>query len=135
MRKIIAIVVGFFAGMLLVSAGHILSSLMHPLPEDLNINDTEGLLAHIQAMPVKVILLIICFHIIAGFISSFLASRIADSHQLYIGFFVGLLFIVSTVSNAFRFPHSFWMTALDIFGVILFVFLGARMGSKSSSNS
>lgn len=134
MRRIIAVVVGFIAGMVLVLIGSLIIRELHPMPEDLNIHDHERLLDWKKSIPNKLLMIEIIFHVLAGFLSSFLAARIADSYKFYIGIFIGLLFVVSTIVNAFSLPHSFWMTALDIFGVLIFVYLGAKLGSRITQN-
>ena len=135
MRRIIAILVGFIIGMILVMIAHIVVRNLHPMPADLNIHDREGLLDWKRSIPYKVILIEVSFHIVAGFSAAFLAARITDQNKFYIGLFIGLLFVFSTIANVFSFPHSFWMAVFDVFGVIIFAYLGARIGSGSSSSN
>ena len=134
MKKVIGIIVGFVLGLIIVGVGHVISSGMYPPPEDLNINDQEMLIEYIQGMPTKAIVFVIFSHAMAGFFSAFIAARLSDEYKLYVGYFVGVLFVISTVVNAFSLPHSFAVAGIDIFSTIFLAFLGARLGARSGEN-
>lgn len=133
MKRITAVIVGFIAGMILVSLGHMLSTINHPPPADLSIHDKEGLDTYIKSMPLTAYLFVVLSHFLASLIGSFVAARISDQYKFYFGLFVGALFVIATISSNLSLPRSPKFVILDIGLALVATYLGAKLGSQSRS--
>ncbi len=135
MKRIIGIIVGFILGIIIVSGGHMLSTLNYPPPSDLIIHDKEALRNYIQNMPNSAVSFVILSHFLGSFFGSFVSAKISNDYKFYIGLFVGSLFIIATIANNLNMPHSLNFGILDISLTVIAAYFGARMGSKNGINS
>jgi putative membrane protein (TIGR04086 family) len=130
LRRVVAILAGLVVGFLVVALLSMVSGMMYPPPPDLNINDTEGLMAHMQSLPPSAFMMIIFAHSLGTFTGAFLASKLARANKFYYGLFVGALFVVASISNDMMLPHPNWMIVSDIICVAIAAYLGGRLGAR-----
>ena len=129
-QRILAVFVGLLLGMMVISAGHMMSTRWYPPPETLNPADNDALLEYIRSMPLVSIAFIIISHALGAFSGAYIAARFADSYKYAVGLFVAVLFLVATSAHAIILPHSFTVAATDFFAVFFAGWGGTRIGAR-----
>lgn len=114
LRKIVGIVTGLVVGMIGMMLLHMLSMIIYPLPDGVDVNDPESLGQYIPNMPLGAFIMVWMAHGGGAFIASATCTAIAGS-RWYIGAgILGVLFTLAGIANLLMLPHPLWFAAVDL---------------------
>jgi len=123
MRKILGIILGALAAMLIISA----IGRLYPIP-DLESDDPAALAAVVGNMTTTAKLLVAAGWLVGPLAGVWLALRISDWRMA--GWVVVLVVLIGSVVNIASLPHPFWMQACAVLLPILGGALGIRAHRK-----
>jgi uncharacterized membrane protein len=106
MRKIMGVVLGAVAAMLVVAAFDALAGRLYPMPA-LESADPAALADVIGGMPISAKLLVVAGWLIGPLAGAWLALRIGDWRMA--GRIVTAIVLAGSIANILMLPHPFWM--------------------------
>jgi hypothetical protein len=122
--RVIAVVCGLLAGGAIVAGVEGLSSLVHPLPEGLELNDREALQQWVATLPVSAFLMLLVAWFAGCTVGAGIARWIAPRRSAIPAVIVCVLLTVATIFNLAVLPHPWWMWP----GGILACLVGGLVG-------
>jgi len=128
-RYVVALVLGFIAGFVMVFAGTALSSLLFPLPEGFDLKDQKAFAGHISSLPFTAFLLTLAAHASGPFVAGLVCSAIVRRFWLPGQIGLGFAFLAGGVMTLFEFPHPLWFAVADLLLYLPAVLAGAATGS------
>jgi len=134
-KRVLAVILGFVTGFVLVTLIQSISAGMYPPPEDLIAQDTEALKAYFSSLPTKARYIILAAHAIGCFGAAYITSKFADNYKFYLGLLVGLMMLVAGASYNLASYSPIWAFAADIISSLCFAYLGAKWGSFSQKTA
>ena len=129
LKNIGAVLLAVVVGNIIIYSMHLLGHAIYPLPEGVDMNNSEQLAAYIPKMPLGALLMVLLAHQAGSFAGSILACglRRKSGHVMRIGWVVGGLFLVFGVLNLFMLPHPVWFAVVDTLLYIPVALVGARL--------
>ncbi|WEJ99028.1 MAG: hypothetical protein P0Y59_19100 [Candidatus Sphingomonas phytovorans] len=121
MRKILSIILGALAAMLVVSAFDSLAGYLYPMPQ-LESDDPAALAAVVAGMPIAAKLLVAAGWFAGPLAGAWLALRISDWRMA--GRIVTAVVLAGSIANIVMLPHPFWMQAC----AVLLPIVGGALG-------
>ena len=124
MRKILSVVLGAVAAILVVAAFDALANHFYPMPE-LESDDPAALAAVIGGMPITAKLLVVAGWLVGPLAGAWLALRISDWRMA--GRIVTAVVLAGSIANILMLPHPLWMqicaVALPVAGGVIGIWL------------
>jgi len=98
-RNFVAVIIGITVAGAIVWTIEMANYNMHPLPPGLDLNDMEGMKAHIETLPALAFVMLLIAHILGAIGGAWVASIVADSHErkISIGIGIFLLFMIADI--------------------------------------
>lgn len=127
MRSFVAVIAGMVVAVTVVSVFDLLASLMHPLPEGIDVNDMAALQAHAAAAPVSALALVLLGWAAGPFAGGLVASRVAARRRASYAWIIMSLLFAATLANLFAIPHPTWMVAGAVLLIPAAGWLAARL--------
>jgi hypothetical protein len=127
LRRIGAVIVGLIVAFLLVFAAEGIAHKIFPPPPGTNMQDMAQVKAFVATLPLSVLLIVLTGWLIATFVATWLAARIAGTPiPAYI---VGALLLCAGIANAFMIPQPVWFSIASFVIYIGATWVGARSGA------
>ena len=118
LRKIISVVVGLMAAMLVISIVESLNTKLYPLPKDIDIADREAMQTYISSLPTTALIIVLAGYVLGSFVCGLLIRIISKSDDKIPVYLAGLGLTTAGSVNAFSFTHPWWFMVLS---VIIFI--------------
>lgn len=106
---ILATLCGLLAGGVVVGMVEAMSSLMHPMPADLDRNDVEQVRGWVSTLPISAMFMLLAAWCSGCTVGGWVARRLSVQRSSYAAMIVVTLFTLATVSNLILLPHPSWM--------------------------
>jgi hypothetical protein len=84
-------------------------TVLYPMPEGLDMADSEAMTAYVATLPVMALLLVIVAHLGQASVGGWVAARLAGSHPMRLAMVVGTLSMLGGVANMFNIGGPAWM--------------------------
>ncbi len=130
LRNIAGAIIGIAVAVLTVMFVEWISHSLFPLPDGLEITDTEALNAHLGSLPLKAFLLLLAGNLIATFDGVLSACLIGRTRPFFYALLIGMLMIAATASNLLMFRHPDWYSAAVLIGIVLSAWLATIIARK-----
>jgi len=134
-RKISAVVLGVVVAVVLIIAIEALGHSAYPLPEGLDISNSEAMQAYVMGLPIGALLFVMGAWLVATLAGGLLACFIARETPLVYAAIVGGLVLLGTVINLMSVPHPPWFSITSVLAIIAMIFLTGRLGTSFVSSS
>lgn len=134
-RKISAVVLGVVVAVVLIIAIEALGHSAYPLPEGLDISNSEAMQAYVMGLPIGALLFVMGAWLVATLAGGLLACFIARETPLVYAAIVGGLVLLGTVINLMSIPHPPWFSITSVLAIIAMIFLTGRLGTSFVSSS
>ena len=134
-RKIIAVVLGVVVAVVLIIAIEALGHAVYPVPEGLDISNTEAMQAYVTGLPIGALLFVMGAWLVATLGGGLLACFIARETPLVYAAIVGGLVLLGTIINLMSIPHPTWFSITSVLAIIAIIFVTGRLGSSFVSSS
>ncbi|HXA15877.1 MAG TPA: hypothetical protein VN380_02705 [Thermoanaerobaculia bacterium] len=125
-RGIGAVIVGMIVAILLVLGAEAISHQIYPPPPGMSMKDMTKVKAFVATLPMSVLLIVLAGHLIATFVATWTAAKIARGPIA--GFIVGTLLLAGGIVNAFTIPQPAWFSIASFVIYIGATWVGARAG-------
>ncbi len=134
-RKISALVLGVVVAVVLIIAIEALGHSAYPVPEGLDISNSEAMQAYVMGLPIGALLFVMGAWLVATLAGGLLACFIARETPLVYAAIVGGLVLLGTVINLISIPHPPWFSITSVLAIIAMIFLTGRLGTSFVSSS
>jgi hypothetical protein len=128
LRRVGAVIVGMIVAFLLVAGAEGIAHKVYPPPPGTNMQDMAQVKAFVATLPLSVLLIVLTGWLIATFVATWLAARIAQTPIP--GYIVGALLLCAGIANAFIIPQPVWFSIASIVIYIGATWVGARAGAR-----
>lgn len=128
-RHIGAVIVGLIVAFLLVAGAEGIVHRIYPPPPGTNMQDMNQVKSYIASMPLTPMLIVLAGWLIATFVATWLAAKIAGNPIP--GYIVGALLLCAGIANAFIIPQPVWFSIASILIYIGATWVGARAGART----
>jgi len=132
LRRIGAVIVGMIVAFLLVAGAEGIAHKIYPPPPGTNMQDMAQVKAFVATLPLSVMLIVLTGWLIATFVATWLAARIAGTPIP--GYIVGALLLCAGIANAFIIPQPVWFSIVSIMIYIGATWVGARAGARPKAS-
>jgi hypothetical protein len=129
LRRIGAVIVGMIVAFLIVAGAEGLAHKIYPPPPGTNMQDMDQVKAFVATLPLSVLLIVLAGWLLATFVATWLAARIAGTPIP--GYVVGALLLCAGIANAFMIPQPVWFSIASIVIYIGATWVGARAGAPA----
>jgi len=134
-RKISAVVLGVVVAVVLIIAIEALGHSAYPVPQGLDISNSEAIQAYVMGLPIGALLFVMGAWLVATLAGGLLACFIARETPLVYAAIVGGLVLLGTVINLMSVPHPPWFSITSVLAIIAMIFLTGRLGTSFVSSS
>ncbi len=129
MRKVLGAVAGIATAVLTVMLMEWLSHTVYPVPDGIDLSNTEALTTYVAAAPLSALLLLLAGYLIATFDGTFVACLIGRAPSYIYALLIGVLMLAATASNLIIIPHPTWFSVAAIVGIIASAWLAWKVAS------
>ena len=133
-RRFAAIVAGVIGGGIVVSLIQMVSSLIYPPPEGLDLADQEQLANWIESLPVGAFVLVAVAHGMGATFGGMICAALIPVRWMIGPLIVGVLFLVLGIVNATMVPHPSWFLPIDLMLYLPCAWIGGLMPQRTSQN-
>jgi len=130
LRRIAAVILGFFISAVLFTAFQFLISKQFPPDEGFNSYDPEALEIYLRSLPNKMFVMITGAFALATFFGSFFTAKNADKYKLYLGLTVGGMMLVGVVTYISVMMAPKWMIIAAPLAILVVAFIGGKLGAR-----
>jgi hypothetical protein len=134
-RKISAVVLGVVVAVVLIIAIEALGHSAYPVPEGLDITNSEAMQEYVMGLPIGALLFVMGAWLVATPAGGLLACFIARETPLVYAAIVGGLVLLGTIINLMSIPHPRWFAVTSVLAIIAMIFVTGRLGSSLVSSS
>ncbi len=129
-RKVAAVVLGVIVAVVFIIAIEALGHSVYPVPEGLDITDTEAMQAYVTGLPIGALLFVMGAWLVATLAGGLLACFIARETPLVYSAVVGGLVLLGTIINLMSVPHPPWFSITSVLAIIAMIFVTGRLGAS-----
>ena len=127
LKNIITVILGLVAGMVAMSAGHLLSNEIMPPPEGMDLSNMESFAANADKLTTVHWMLALLSHALGPLVSGFIAGKFLASHHTKILWGIGIVWTILGIMNLMMIPHPMWFKLMDVLIYLPMTFLGAKL--------
>ncbi len=133
LRGALAIVVGLIVGGMVNMALVMVSPLIIPPPEGVDVTDMESLRNSMHLFKAHHFVFPFLAHALGTLVGAFLAASIAVKHKSGFALGIGVFFLIGGLVNAFLIPAPLWFEAVDLVAAYLpMSWLGAQIALRKT---
>ncbi len=126
LRGIGAVIAGMIVAFLLVFGAEAISHQIFPPPPGMSLQDMAKVKAFVATLPLSVLLIVLAGHLIATFVGTWTAAKIARGPIA--AFILGALLLAAGIVNAYTIPQPLWFSIASFAIYIGATLVGARAG-------
>ena len=130
-KQVISVVVGVIAGMAAMMVVNYVSIIMYPVPDGLDMSNSEAMSNYIDQLPILAKLIVLISWMAGAFVGGLVAALIApEGKGRALAILVGALLMGGGIVNALSIPHPMWMLIIGLLLYIPLAHLGAKAAGK-----
>ncbi len=126
-RRILAVLAGVAAAMVMIMALQIATSAIYPPPPGIDWTDPQAKNAYVASMPLGAFLLILVAYAVGSLIGGLAATAVSDRSSAKPAIIVGVLLTATGASNLAEIHHPLWFAVTSTLVYVPFAWLGARV--------
>ncbi len=126
-KNILVSIAAIFVGGLCVGLGHTIQFQLIPLPEGMDFNSEESVLAHVHEITAGGWALTLLAHALGPLVSGFLAAKFAATQHRRVVHIIGIVWTIVGIMNLFNMPHPTWFMIADVCMYLPMAILGGRL--------
>jgi len=129
LKNVLAVIAGIIIGSI-VNMGLInLSSIIIPLPPEVDSSNMESIKANMHLYQAKHFIMPFLAHALGTLVGALVATKIAASHKIKFALGIGLLFLSGGVMMVMELPSPMWFNVLDLaLAYLPMAYLGWKLG-------
>ncbi len=118
LRKVLGALAGIATAVLTVMLMEWLSHIIYPLPDGIDLSNSEALTTYVAAAPLGALLLVLAGYLIATFDGTLVACLIGSGPPYIYALLIAVLMLAGTASNLIIIPHPTWFSISAVVGII-----------------
>ena len=130
-RNVLAVLAGAVAGSVVNMAIVLLSLVLFPLPEGVNMNNPVSMQSYIETLPWTAFVLVWKAHAGGTLAGGVVAAWIAGSRKLLCAMVVGLFFLVGGAINLYQLQHPVAFAVIDLLSYLPAAYLGGGIMTRT----
>jgi hypothetical protein len=131
LRRIAAVIFGFFISAILFTAFQFLIRNQYPPPDGFNYYDYEALDIYLKSLPNKMFVLITGAFAISTFFGSLFTAKKSEAYKVYMGLIVGGMMLVGVISYISVMQAPKWMVIAAPLAIFISAFIGGKIGAAT----
>ena len=131
MKKVLAVIAGMVAGGIAMSIVQMISSLLHPMPANLSLSDTEGVREWISNLPASAFAIVLFSHSLGAYVAAVVCRLIVGEKWRRGTLIIAGLFTLAGIANSIIIPQPIWVSLVDV----VVYFPAALLGESMIRNS
>ncbi|MEM9644870.1 MAG: hypothetical protein AAF989_07740 [Planctomycetota bacterium] len=132
LRHVFATILGAVSGAFAVGLVEWGSSLLHPMPDGIDLHDQEGLSEWVRTLPWTAFAMLLVAWGLGCFVGGWVARRLAPGRGRTPAWIVVSLLTIATASNLVMLPHPNWMWPAGMLVCIFFGWCGIVVSARGS---
>jgi hypothetical protein len=133
-RNVIAIIVGLFAGAFSNMGILMLGMKIIPLPEGVNFNKIETIIANIDKYTIPHFVNVFLAHGLGTLVGAFICVKLAKSKHLVLALIIGFCFLYGGYDMVRQIPAPMTFNIIDLVGAYIpMAWIGYKLGCKTSN--
>lgn len=128
-RKILAVLIGYIASMVVIFAIETLGHLLYPLPSGMDRYDPEAFRKYAETAPFMALFIVIIAYSMGAFTAGFVSTKIARDNKNIYALICGAILLICTIINMYLIPSPIWFMVMAVLASF-FVLFGYRMAIK-----
>jgi len=129
LKRILSVIAGASAGILIVIAGDMATHFFFPIPEGIAHNDKEALREMLTLIPTSALIIMMAFWLLSSFIGAFVAAKINKQSWRSSAIITGSVLMTAAILNMLIIAHPIWMMITTILFYIPVAYLGGKLAS------
>jgi hypothetical protein len=126
-KRILAILIGIIAGVVVISAVQSFSHFIYQLPAGIKQSDTEAMKNAISSMPFGAFLLLLLSYVLGSFSGGLTSALIYKQGKYNDALIIGCILMIMGFLNLLTLPHPAWFWVASLITYIPMSLLGARI--------
>jgi hypothetical protein len=126
-RSVLSVVAGLVLAFVFIVLAEVLSSIYHPWPAGVDVNDYEVCKAHVRRYPTWLLAVCTAIWAAAPLSGAWLATRLGTGRHASHGFVVGAVLLALAGFNMAMLPYPVWFLVVNLVTFPLGTFLGVRL--------
>jgi hypothetical protein len=126
-RSVLAIFLGMISCFFLILAIQKLGALVFPAPQGLHSPDAETAAAAWKSITPGMFAIVLVAWAVGTFIGAGITARVAPQWKMGHGMIIGVLTLLSGLSQMQMFPHPTWFKVIGVIEFLPVAYLGARL--------
>ncbi|MDP9362165.1 MAG: hypothetical protein M3P29_12015 [Acidobacteriota bacterium] len=128
-RYVGAVIAGLIVAFLVVAGAEGIAHKIYPPPPGTDMHDMNQVKAFVATLPLSALLVVLAGWLIATFVATWLATKIARNPIA--GYVVGALLLCAGIANAFMIPQPVWFSIVSFVIYIGATIIGSRAGAPA----
>lgn len=130
LRRLLSIIAGILAGIIVVIAGDNICHLIWPPPTDLDLSDQRLMTEFVGSIPFPEFLLMLCFWLLSSLTGGFVAGKINSHSWKFSSIVTSCILLAAASLNMFMLPHPLWMVVASVILYIPAGYLGGKIANR-----
>jgi MFS family permease len=130
-KRILSVVAGAAAAMIIITAFETGSAYIQPMPAHINPADKEAIAQLMNQMPLTYFLWLLLGYVVAAFAGGLVAALVSGRHEPRASMIVGIILTIGGVWNLMEIPHPIWFMIASTLCYIPLAWLGFRAVRKT----
>ncbi len=133
LRSAAAVIAGLVVAFFVVAGLEAVSSRVYSQSPGVDVGNTDAIKAYMAQLPLGAFLFVLAAWAAAGFLGSWLATRLGPERRRAHGVVVGAILLAACIGNMLLLPHPAWFWAAALVIVLSCIYLGVKAGGPPSS--
>ncbi len=127
--KVWPVVAGLLAAFAIMMVCEYMNALFYPLPDDLNIRDTEAVRAFTTTLPWTAYILVFIGWALGAFKAGCITTYFSHEHSYRLSYLVGLILTMLGIANNILIGNALVVNVVGLPTFFLFTYLGFKVSS------
>ncbi len=114
MKNILAVIAGLLVSVIIFSLFEFLSTMLNPLPTEIEISDKVAMKEYISSLPISAMLIILAGYAIGSFLTGVVIGKISKSPLKKLPLIAGSILTIAAIINLVTIPAPVWFMIINI---------------------
>ena len=130
MKNIFAVIAGLVVAVIVFSLFEFLSTLLSPLPTEIDLSDKVAMKEYITSLPISAMIIILAGYAFGSFLTGLVIGNISKSPFKKLPLIAGTILTIAAIINLFMIPGPIWFMIINILLYIPLTIAGNSVATK-----
>ncbi len=126
LRYLWATILGWCVALGTVAGIETIGHKIYPVPQELDVNNSEAMLAYMDSLPFGALLFVLFAWFSAIFIGSVVCVFISKARAMTFALLIGGIILLGALTSLIFIPHPIWFSVTALIGIPIIVALSGR---------